>query len=911
MTADEPDRLSPAGEAFAEFLALVEEGEDVDFDAFCAEREALAPKLRRLHARWASLTGALDAVGDGERLADRISARFGAVDPTISLRGSEEPAAHGTLFPRDAGDGPRYTLGAEIARGGFGAILEVWDRDLRRTLAMKVLLGRDGDGASSTGGRVEPRAVSRFLEEAQITGQLDHPGIVPVHELGLDAEGRVYFTMSLVRGRDFQAILKLVREEREDWSVPRALAVVQRVCETLAYAHERGVVHRDLKPSNVMVGRYGETYVMDWGFARVLEPAEHAQPRPPAGVETGLQTHRGERDDSPLVTRDGDVVGTPAYMPPEQAAGRIEAVDRRSDVYAVGAMLYQLLTGVRPYHQARGQARGPARRKRLSAAEVIAAVRRGAPTPVHVLAPSVPPELVAICDKAMAREPADRYADTMEMAEDLRAYLEVRVVRAWRSGALAELAKWVQRNRALAVASAAAAVALVAGLVATLILFTQAEEARAQVLRLADHRRLQGLLAGAEELWPARPERVGAYEDWLGEARTLLERRDAQHRPTLAAMEAAPAESNEELWHRESLADLVNRLDDFAAVTVPDVEARLDWARRVRELTTDGPAAAALWSEAAAAIGDPDRCPQYAGLELAPQVGLVPIGPDPVSGLWEFAHPRTGAIPERDPATGALSIADDTALVFVLVPGGSFLMGGTGGLEQPRHRVTLDPFFLSKYEMSQGQWVRFTGANPSFYGPRSARPTDPTFKYSLRFAVEQVTWTECERVTRRLGLALPTEAQWEYAARAGTTTPWSTGAERESLAGSVNLADQSAARAGAQWSEIQDWPELDDGHTTVAPVGSYRPNAFGLHDVHGNVWEWCADFWISYANPVRPGDGLRSLPEDPDEQVLERINRGGGFYDSARNARSANRMYQATSRAYDDVGLRPARAIER
>jgi len=183
----------------------------------------------------------------------------------------------------------------------MGAILKVWDEDLRRSLAMKVILGK-GDGA--IGGETPPvdrRLLARFLEEAQVTGQLDHPGIVPVHELGLDAEGRVYFTMKLVKGRDLKQIFELAFEEREGWNETRALGVILKVCEAMAYAHKKGVIHRDLKPANVMVGGFGEVFVMDWGLARVLGQKDtHDLRLQPVAATSSLATERREeRQDAP------------------------------------------------------------------------------------------------------------------------------------------------------------------------------------------------------------------------------------------------------------------------------------------------------------------------------------------------------------------------------------------------------------------------------------------------------------------------------------------------------------------------------------------------------------------------------------------------------------------------------------
>ncbi|MCA8950022.1 MAG: serine/threonine protein kinase [Planctomycetes bacterium] len=369
-----------------------------------------------------------------------------------------EPAAGDASRP-DAVSDPALIRGAvaeryedeqELARGGMGTIYRVFDPALKRTIAKKVL-GITRKGSTSIGA-----LMGRFLGEAQVTAQLDHPGIVPVHELGIDADGRVYFTMSLVRGRNLHEIIELVRQGRDGWTRTRALGVLQRVCEAVAFAHSKGVIHRDLKPANIMVGPFGQTYVLDWGLARVGTTA--TDPSEAASVDW--------IDDAPHLTREGDVMGTPAYMAPEQARGEIDAVGPRSDVYAIGAMLYHLLGGRIPYADA-GTTTWQA---------MLDATLSGPPTPLREIVRDVPEELVAIQERAMARDPGDRYASAQDLGEDLRAFLEMRVVRAHRTGAFAELRKWVRRNRVAAVAAALALLSLVAGLGTSLWLRGIADE---------------------------------------------------------------------------------------------------------------------------------------------------------------------------------------------------------------------------------------------------------------------------------------------------------------------------------------------------------------------------------------------------------------------------------------------------
>jgi serine/threonine protein kinase len=217
-----------------------------------------------------SVSGSLPAAG-GSRSGQGSSAAWasGAVGGIGSEAGAAgaavgDPRTLGQFVAQLKEHAPRharYVLGPEVARGGMGQILRVRDTDVRRHLAMKVMLG---DPPADEG-----KLLARFLAEAQVTGQLEHPGIVPVHDLGVDETGRLYFTMQLVRGRDLSTIFELVNEGREGWTQTRAIGVLLKACEALGYAHSKGVTHRDLKPGNIMVGRFGEVYVMDWGLAKV------------------------------------------------------------------------------------------------------------------------------------------------------------------------------------------------------------------------------------------------------------------------------------------------------------------------------------------------------------------------------------------------------------------------------------------------------------------------------------------------------------------------------------------------------------------------------------------------------------------------------------------------------------------
>ena len=415
---------------------------------------------------------------------------------------------------------------------------------------------------------------------------------------------------------------------------------------------------------------------------------------------------------------------------------------------------------------------------------------------------------------------------------------------------------------------------------------------------------------------------IAQLESQAQELRTRVDERTSWSFPA-----QANAESRVHWWHEQIarlILDIESLEDPGSGLLSPEghgvehgwsLPQRLQAARELELGYGPGGSFAKRWEAALPAIQL-----DYPELELGPQIGLVPLGRDPASGLWEFWEVSTGEQPERG-ADGRWQIEETSGLVFVLLRGGKFWMGSQatdpGGRhfdpnarndESPVHEVWLSPFFLSKYELTQGQWLRLTNQNPSFYQPPGRYAGH---QVDLSHPVEQVSWSEAERVLPRMGLKLPSEAQWEYAARGGTQTIWWTGDQRESLLnvgaqGAVNLADQTAGRVGATWADIQDWPELDDGYASHAPVDTLEPNPFGLHHVHGNVWEWCLD---GYHDDLYWRRDTRDPLGSP-KGSNARASRGGGFSNTADAARSANRNYNSQANADLSLGLRPARTID-
>lgn len=935
------------------------------FDQLCSAFPGIAGDLRKLRDQ--TKQAQLSASQRPASVVETLRKRYGnTIDPNVSLdpRESQEAApsqpARTSKPPSTLNDeliekiakhsspNPRYTFKGEVARGGMGAILKVWDGDLRRNLAMKVILG----GAQETQHEKEvpdPSRIARFLEEAQVTGQLDHPGIVPVHELGVGSDGRVYFTMRLVHGRDFQTILDLVKDGKEGWNQTRALGTILRVCEAMAFAHTKGVIHRDLKPANIMVGHFGETYVMDWGLAKVLGKTD-AAPRPKVTDSMDESSVRTLRRDavasesaSALLTMDGEVLGTPCYMSPEQAQGRLTEMGPASDVYSIGAILYHLLAGQMPYVEPGTN---------VTAYMVLDRVKKGPPRKLQDINPKLHNEIVAICEKAMSRDATLRYPNMGAMADDLRNYLEGRVVKAYASGAFIEFKKWVLRNKATASALLLAILVAIGGSILVAMQEKQkqvelakknteiqnekknvetankqltdanvqilaakkeaennaedakkaqhrAEESLAEYQRMADVKHLVDIQEKSEPLFISYPPPRAAMEQWLAEAKEFA-KKEAGHRANyetiLKSFEAEKdklslQEKTERRWKIQVLSELVKGLDDINRER--GTAGRIRGYLNLWDATTG---ANSGWPEAIASISDTKDCPLYQGLRVQPQYGLRPIAKNPKSGLWEFVHLETGEAPEVD-AAGNYKITSKTGIILVLVPGGKFDMGSVAPSRinpinspnvdpfadssvGPVHSVSLKPFFISKYEMSRPQWARLAGADPSRFYTNMPGPDD------VPLPVDSVTWDMCMTELPKTGLTLPTESQWEFAARAGTTSVWWTGNVEKTTEGAANLMGNK------------------DGFDMSAPIGSTRPNPFGLFDTIGNVSEWCRTKYHSYSAPNDRDDDPR-----PNQQIKKLCVRGGNFMESFDKARSASRDFEANPHRSHMLGLRPIREV--
>lgn len=891
------DERNRAEALFADWLSRRDAGKSVPIAWFAAAHPAHANELLHFHRVWKRLDE-FGAVAQSTEPDDAVAARLKA----RLLHRPAAASARGDLAP----------IPASPVIAATGTSVE--------TLPPPAQAPHDpgADEADTIGDEIE------FAVDASTSPVVaPQSSVAPIEAVALPR--------AIPPSRDLLEIFALARTGAEGWNLTRAVSTILRVCEAMEGSHEKGVLHRDLGPTNVKIGRHGEVFVMDWGSARVAGAPETRDIRPDPNRTLDAPPPSGAPGfATPLLTKDGDVITSPSCLSPERANGDLEAMGPWSDVYSIGAMLYHLLAGHPPYLEPEEIENGKAVLRRILA---------GPPEPIQSRARHAPAELAAICERAMARSPKQRYPRVSDLADDLRAYLERRVVKAYRVGLIPETKTWLRRHRDVA---AAIGVVFLVVLGFALERHREADRAdsarrtadaelaaaresveheraraseRERVFRLSDRDALEDLENRGRALLedPAEVYRsargyhalLGSLENWIDDAERVLARR-SEHRSTLAEVEARgsfdPAsgtwafDSIEDAWWRDRLVELIAAFDRLAgtepgAITIAAMRARAAEYARIHERSIAS--AREAWEHCIAAIADVEANPIYGGLRIAPQLGLIPLGRDPASSLWEFALPSEGTSPPSRGADGRLDLRDDPSLVFVLLPGGTFWMGAQSEDPSgpnydpwafsdlaPVRRVALAPFFLSKYELTERQWASLSG------GALTAA------RDGGRDAVAAVSWFDAVATLNRFALDLPSEAQWEYACRAGSSTPWSTGSEAATLAGFANV----------RIPQLEGLIGDDE-----APIGSFRANAFGLHDMHGNLFEWCRDGFLPPG-----GDDARFDPVTSERLVDSpalRVFRGGCFREEANVARSAFRLGKDPKARVVTIGLRARREL--
>jgi len=826
-----------------------------------------------------------------------------------------------------------YRILETLGEGGMGTVYLAEQREpVRRRVALKLIkLGMDSKAV-----------LARFEAERRALSMMEHSCIATVLDAGVSAQGQPYFVMEFVKGipiTDYCDQNKLGLKER--------IELLQKVCSGVQHAHLKGVMHRDLKPGNVLVtlqdGK-ATPKIIDFGLAKAVDhhlveatlfteqgvmlgTPEYMSPEQAGlgGLDVDTRTDVyslgvllyellvGELPFSRKALRDAGMLEMQRVIreqEPQKPSTRITTLGDAASALAAARRvdvgeLQKKLRGDLDWIVLKALEKDRTRRYE-TAQELAADLQRHMDfEPVLASPPS-------------AAYRVKKFVRRYRMQCAAAAVVFVTIV----GGGLGTY--W-QYRRAEANATR----------IEGLLTAANAEAAKnrifADVALLAEAKKVE------EELYPAFPDKVPAMESWLrdfGEPlaarlpelerslaelrtkakpcteeqrtaaqdshprmrelqrlRSELEREDDADRREEVRRQIPPVEAevavagyefadNTDDYVHRVLSQVVQELGPFVSTTIPGVRARLLAARTVQQKTID--AHRAKWDEAIAAIraSDDVRASKlYGGFPLTPQIGLVPLGMDQHSKLWEFAHLASGTpgkeVPQRD-ASGRLVPTGDIGIVFVLLPGGTLPEGTPAKDDGSKKRLTvkLTPFFLGKYEITQGQWQRLTGTNPS----HSRMQND------LALPVEKVNWFDCESALRQQGLALPSELQWEYGIRAGTTTKWWTGDKVRGIDAAENIG-RNANR--------------------LLPAGSGTPNGFGLFDMGGNVMEWCVDAYGNYGTE-QAGDGRRP---DPSEGLSSRCGRGSACVFGTFNALSGYRGDLAPADRGIYLGLRAARAF--
>jgi len=767
----------------------------------------------------------------------------------------------------------RYEIIKKLGAGGMATVYLAREIALNRDVAIKVLPKAFLSDADF---------VARFKSEAQIAANLEHPHIVRIYQISEEQE-LVYFVMSFVPGGSVTDRINkqgtIPIDDIVKWGID--------VCSALAYGHEHGVIHRDLKPDNLMLDKNDRIVVMDYGIAR-------------AGQGTGL-------------TQAGSVIGTPQYMSPEQARGL--ELDARSDIYSMGIVLYQMATGDLPFQAD-------------DAASLMYMHVHETPEPPDAKNADVPDWLKNIILKCLSKNPVDRFASF----EELKAALSERYSPKLTVTPLAERDR--KRRRIVMAATTAVVVAII---VSSVFIFRQYSEQK----RLAEQERIESQERARQQ---QEMESTAMNDDSAFQSAQMTDTKQSYSiylenypdgRHIKEAEERIAAIEKEETVQREALAiksqeseaERQKRLEEEAAAKrKAEAEERIrqdDSAYQFAEMANtsqaytiylgkypngrhaeeasdklaalDAEAAAKIKAEAEEAAKGDDQAFLLASNENTKQAYSTYLI-NYVNGLHsEEARNRIAAIENKEKEAENVRVAlSALSLRMVKIPGGSFLMGSENGAgdEKPVNTVTLSGFEMSSTEITQAQYESIIGDNPSH------------FKLDNNRSVERVSWkdaiTFCNKLSEKVGLEpcynlntgecdfsksgfrLPTEAEWEYACRSGSGLEYS-------------LGDGESALDRAGWYARNS---VENTH----PVGQKTQNTWGLYDTHGNVWEWCNDWYDKNAYNTN-GNNNPTGPKSGSDKVL----RGGSWIDGPKDCRSAKRRSYDPNDDYSDIGFRIVR----
>lgn len=791
------------------------------------------------------------------RITDVWGQDFSGLTPGMTLKGPDKlrspPSVaalggHRSARPPVAIQG--YDVRGVLGEGGVGVVYEAVQKSIDRRIAVKMIKPEIA---------ANPQERDKFLTEALVTGALDHPNIVPIHDLGATPTGQPFYVMKLVHGTPWSQRLP-------EQSLAENLRILLDVCDAVSFAHAKGVIHRDLKPENVMLGQFGEVQLMDWGLgASVVDDGRLA----------------------PL-TESRAAGGTPAYMAPEMVTGEDGPVGIHSDVYLLGAILYEIVTGYPPHDGQR-------------ILECLENARNNVIRPTDRTG-----VLIDIARGAMRTDPADRYPSVQAFKDALLEYQAhaESINLAQRSAEVLRTACDHGDYEAFSQAVFGYREALKvwegneeahAGLVAARAEYARCALARGDLDLAASlldpgcptHRTLATEIVAAQRRRAAAQRRLRWFRAAaIGLTASIIVVLAVASVSIAAAMRRESAAKDAAIAAHEAEARQ-RQVAEAATVEAQAQEARAVQALADLEQAVQAMVAARSQEERAIAQA---RAAELVAMETRDELAKTGMLLD--NSWWVFDAEtarqwQLAAATADRPVERTIRLGDGVPLELVLIPAGEFAMGSPPPEEQRAadeylHRVRISrPFYLGRFELTEAQWQAVTGQPPRSAVGRDLDPALPATGMSYEQVAGELLPALQPYAPPGYVFRLPTEAEWEYACRAGTPTAYATG-------------DDPAALDAAGWF-------LFNSERKIQPVGGKQPNAFGLYDLHGNVSEMCADLH-------EVGYYLESPTDDPwrEGEGERRVVRGGSVFNTPEHCRAAYRSFVYTKNRYEFLGLRLA-----
>jgi serine/threonine protein kinase/formylglycine-generating enzyme required for sulfatase activity len=787
--------------------------------------------------------------------------------------------------------GAHYTSITPLGKGSFGEVHSAHDSLLGREVAIKSLKEHF---------RNEEEVVDRFLKEARGTAQLEHPNIMPVHEMGVTDEQGIYFTMKKVEGENLKEILDHLEANisfyQKKYPLNVLLEIFLAVCNGVAFAHSKGVIHRDLKPANIMTGEFGEVLILDWGLVKQLDTEE--------GARSGVQLRMDELDGG-MKTLDGAISGTPNYMSPEQAEGNVDAVDFQSDVYSLGAILYHLLTYLPPF-------------EKTQLRKLLENVKIGRFEPPRKRRPdlNIPRELEAVCLKAMSRFPVNRYRSVERFAEDIRNFIGHREVSAYKAPRLIRFWKACRRNpiKSSVAAGVLIALGLAYGAQRTMLLgsYNAIMRNAAEMRSIAVQDMERGMLLYNQLQQQEKELHLHAQTPEEEKARAELDKLVAETENHFNIAQSyyegvpLPFRQKEAVWksmmdildHRVNfdffrneyglaqnrLNELSTRLDRWGGVPPPELSDFMDDVqRRVTgngSLEITGPDSVqrvllfAYTNIAGRLILDED----FAVANRKPPIDLQVLKKGSYGGLVTIADgsmiPYPIHIGHGEEKVMELQVPESVPDGMCFVPGGAFIYGGQESRFYRRQERKVDSFFIKKFEVTFGEYLEFwkgiedAGLKQRYRSRVQFEERERLFhdawdkngtlrhagKLELNYPVVGITREAaiayCEWLGKKKGatIRLPSAEEWEKAARGvdGRIYVWGNGMDR-------------------RFSMTKNNKDAKAKYPCMAPPGSFARtdiSVYNVMDMAGNVREMTSTLLPSSKELYQLKGGSGSTPEN-------------------------------------------------